>query len=178
MFERVEQTAQSILELTSLIEVAPYTSMWYVISTWEVIQAHTVVLHRMLIGIPMTSFFVLFDLVIHNPRQQQAASNLALLDIAAAHASQLDYVSEGAIPGSVIGEFVHIVRTYVSEVNGLSVAGDTTQQPLPHTGQVLFSQPHWSLPHDEIEEFAAMDVAADFSEVCRWFSTMLKNTPC
>ncbi|KAK2760058.1 fungal specific transcription factor domain containing protein [Colletotrichum kahawae] len=147
MFERVEQTAQSILELTSLIEVAPYTSMW------------------MLIGIPMTSFFVLFDLVIHNPRQQQAASNLALLDIAAAHASQLDYVSEGAIPGSVIGEFVHIVRTYVSEVNGLSVAGDTTQQPLPHTGQVLFSQPHWSLPHDEIEEFAAMDVAADFSEM-------------
>ncbi|KAF4831481.1 putative transcriptional regulatory protein [Colletotrichum tropicale] len=147
MFDRVEKTSQSILELTSLIEVAPYTSMW------------------MLVGIPMTGFFVLFDLVIHNPRQQQATSNLALLDIAAGHASQLEYVSEGAIPGSIIGEFVHIARTYVGEVNGQSVAGGTTQQPLPQTGQVLFSQPHWSLPHDEIEEFAAMDVAADFSEM-------------
>ncbi|CAI0649145.1 unnamed protein product [Colletotrichum noveboracense] len=147
VFKTVEKTSRCLLELTSLIEVAPYTPMW------------------MLVGIPITGFFVLFDLVIHNPKGQQVASNLALLDMVVGHASQLEYVSQGVIPGSIIGEFAHIARTYVSDVNGQSIAGGATQQPLPDTGQALFSQPHWSLPHDDIEEFAAMDVAADLSEM-------------
>ncbi|KAF0318329.1 hypothetical protein GQ607_014455 [Colletotrichum asianum] len=147
VFKTVEKTSRCLLELTSLIEVAPCTPMW------------------MLVGIPITGFFVLFDLVIHNPKGQQVASNLALLDTVVGHASQLEYVSQGVIPGSIIGEFAHIARTYVGDVNGQSIAGGATQQPLPDTGQARFSQPHWSLPHDDIEEFAAMDVAADLSEM-------------
>ncbi|KAF9878452.1 hypothetical protein CkaCkLH20_03944 [Colletotrichum karsti] len=143
----VERTSRSLLELTSLIDVAPYTPMW------------------MLAGIPISGFFVLFDLVIHNPRQPQAVSNLALLDIVVGHSSQLEYMSNGVIPGSLIGEFAHIARTYVHEVNGRTPTGGTPQSSGSNGSQGLLLQPHWSLPQEDMPEMTPMDMTGDFSDM-------------
>ncbi|GJD04284.1 hypothetical protein ColKHC_13109 [Colletotrichum higginsianum] len=87
-----------ILELTSMIEVEPYTNTWVIA------------------GIPITALFVLFDIVIHDPQLPDTASNLALLDMAAGHFSRIEFVSGGAVPGSLIAEFAKIARDYVNEI--------------------------------------------------------------
>ncbi|TEA14521.1 Fusaridione A cluster transcription factor fsdR [Colletotrichum sidae] len=149
----VEHASRSLIELTPLIEVAPYTPLW------------------MLAGIPVAGFFVLFDITIHNPRSPLATSNLALLDIVAGHSSQLEYMSKGIIPGSVIGEFAHIARNYVNDVGGGggggggSSTGNTPPRHTPENSQYLYSQPYWSLPQAVTQSMVAMDVTADFSDM-------------
>lgn len=59
---------------------------------------------------------MLFDSVVHNPRQPETYSNLALLDMAAGHFSRLEYCSNGTLPGSLISEFSHVARTYVNGI--------------------------------------------------------------
>ncbi|OLN87214.1 putative transcriptional regulatory protein C530.05-like protein 5 [Colletotrichum chlorophyti] len=90
--------SRSILELTSMIEVEPYTVIWIIAA------------------IPISGLFVLFDIVIHEPRHQDTASNLALLDMAAGHFSRIEYASGGTVPGSLISEFAKIARDYVNEL--------------------------------------------------------------
>ncbi|KAF6840027.1 fungal specific transcription factor domain containing protein [Colletotrichum musicola] len=146
----VEETSRALLEMTSFVDVAPYTPMW------------------MLAGIPMAGFFVIFDLVIHNPLEPQTASNLALLDLVVRHTSRLEQMSNGKIPGSLIGEFTQIARAYVNQVSGRSPGGTSeavTPQSVPGMSQGFFSQPHWSLPHDGMQDMSAMDVAGDFSDM-------------
>ncbi|KAF6785941.1 fungal specific transcription factor domain containing protein, partial [Colletotrichum sojae] len=146
----VEETSRALLEMTSFVDVAPYTPMW------------------MLAGIPMAGFFVIFDLVIHNPLEPQTASNLALLDLVVRHTSRLEQMSNGKIPGSLIGEFTQIARAYVNQVSGRSPGGTSeavTPQSVPGVSQGFFSQPHWSLPHDGMQDMSAMDVAGDFSDM-------------
>ncbi|OHW89626.1 fungal specific transcription factor domain-containing protein [Colletotrichum incanum] len=90
--------SRSILELTTMIEVEPYTVTW------------------VLAGIPITALFVLFDIVIHDPRHPDTASNLALLDMVAGHFSRIEYASGGTLPGSLIAEFAKIARDYVNDI--------------------------------------------------------------
>ncbi|KAK1486735.1 hypothetical protein CCUS01_15065 [Colletotrichum cuscutae] len=90
--------SRAILELTTMIEVEPYTVTW------------------VLAGIPVTALFVLFDLVIHDPRQPDTGTNLALLDMVAGHFSRIEYASGGTVPGSLIAEFAKIARDYVNEI--------------------------------------------------------------
>lgn len=71
---------------------------------------------RVIAGIPITALFVLFDIVVHDPRQPEVASNLALLDMAAGHFSRIEYASGGTLPGSLIAEFAKIARDYVNEI--------------------------------------------------------------
>lgn len=71
----------------------------------------------MLATIPLSALFVLFDIVINNPRQPDTYSNLALLDMAAGHFSRLEYRSHGTLPGSLISEFSHIARNYVNSIH-------------------------------------------------------------
>ncbi|GJC89804.1 putative transcriptional regulatory protein C530.05 [Colletotrichum liriopes] len=90
--------SRCILELTTMIEVEPYTVTW------------------VLAGIPITALFVLFDIVVHDPRHPDTASNLALLDMVAGHFSRIEYASGGTLPGSLIAEFAKIARDYVNEI--------------------------------------------------------------
>ncbi|KAF3810886.1 Aurofusarin cluster transcription factor aurR2 [Colletotrichum gloeosporioides] len=108
--------SRSILELTTMIEVEPYTVTWVIA------------------GIPITALFVLFDIVVHDPRQPEVASNLALLDMAAGHFSRIEYASGGTLPGSLIAEFAKIARDYVNEIqhgdiriSGLARSSTATQ---------------------------------------------------
>ncbi|WYZ37636.1 hypothetical protein EsH8_II_001142 [Colletotrichum jinshuiense] len=142
----VEHSARSILQLTTLIDVAPYTAMW------------------MMAGIPVLAFFVMFDLVIHNPHQSQISTNLALLDVAIVHYKRMDQLSNGALPGSMIAEFAHIARAYVNEVTGRSPASITAQASSA-TSQIMNSQPQWSLPQEN--EYAILSNA---------MNTPLQNT--
>ncbi|KAK1675587.1 hypothetical protein BDP55DRAFT_664569 [Colletotrichum godetiae] len=104
--------SRAILELTTMIEVEPYTVTW------------------VLAGIPITALFVLFDLVIHDPRQPDTGTNLALLDMVAGHFSRIEYASGGTVPGSLIAEFAKIARDYVNEIQ-LTEAG-LTNPARPH----------------------------------------------
>ncbi|OLN86279.1 Protein STB5-like protein 1 [Colletotrichum chlorophyti] len=125
----VGNSARSLLELTTLIEISPCTPMW------------------MMAGIPISAFFVLFDLVIHNPRQQETATNLALLDVVTGHCSRMEIISNGQLPGSLIGEFAYIARSYVNEANGRSPTGNTPQASA-NTSLALSCQPQWTPPQN------------------------------
>jgi hypothetical protein len=96
--QTIMHTSRTVLELTVFIDVEPHTPLW------------------LLAGIPVMSLFVLFDLVINNPRHPETGSNLALLDVAGGHFSRMEYASGGSLPGSLIAEFAHVAREYVNEV--------------------------------------------------------------
>lgn len=116
--------------------------------------------------IPIMAFFVLFDLVIHNPRQIHTATNLALLDVVKGHCSRMEMISNGAIPGSMVGEFAQIARSYVNEVNGRSPTGLTPHAP-SEAFQALSTQPLWSLPQQTDYNVASTDIHKDFSTVSK-----------
>ncbi|KAK1528289.1 hypothetical protein CPAR01_12847 [Colletotrichum paranaense] len=118
--------------------------------------------YRMMATIPIMAFFVLFDLVIHNPRQIHTATNLALLDVVKGHCSRMEMISNGAIPGSMVGEFAQIARSYVNEVNGRSPTGLTPHAP-SEAFQALTTQPQWSLPQQPDYDVASTDIHTDFS---------------
>ncbi|TQN63611.1 hypothetical protein CSHISOI_11802, partial [Colletotrichum shisoi] len=123
----VEHSASSLLELVPVIDLAPYTPMW------------------MMAGIPVMAFFVLFDLVIHNPRQQQTATSLALLDVMSAHCNRMDVLSNGALPGDFIGD----------------PTGNTPQAP-SNTLQGSSFCPQWSLPNVDSYGFTLLQVQPGF----------------
>lgn len=91
-------TSRQVLELTAFIDVEPNTPLW------------------IMAGIPVVALFILFDLVVTNPKHAGTATNLALLDMAGGHFSRIEYASGGSLPGSLIGEFAHIAREYVNTV--------------------------------------------------------------
>lgn len=64
---------------------------------------------------PLSCLLILFDLVVHNPEHPETGISLALLDIAGGHFSRLEFASKGTLPGSLIAEFAHLARQYVTE---------------------------------------------------------------
>jgi hypothetical protein len=58
---------------------------------------------------------ILFDLVVHNPDHPEVSLSLALLDIAGGHFSRLEFASNGTLPGSLVAQFAHLARQYISE---------------------------------------------------------------
>ncbi|GKZ26322.1 hypothetical protein AbraIFM66951_002246 [Aspergillus brasiliensis] len=112
------RTARSVLELTVHIEVAPSTPVW------------------ILAVLPLSALMILFDLVVHNANHPETGLSLALLDIAGGHFSRLEYASNGALPGSLIAEFAHIARQYVSETRKpKSMSRDSNETNLPFQAQ-------------------------------------------
>lgn len=61
---------------------------------------------------PMSGLFILFDFVMHNPLHEETRDNIALLDAATGYFSHLEYISKGALPGSIISEFTQIARDF------------------------------------------------------------------
>jgi hypothetical protein len=54
--------------------------------------------------------------VVHNPRHAETRDNLSLLEVAAGHFSLQEYKTKGVMPSSLVGEFAHIARQYVRDV--------------------------------------------------------------
>ncbi|KAK2611976.1 hypothetical protein QQS21_001941 [Conoideocrella luteorostrata] len=86
--------ARTIIELTRYIDIEPHIPIF-------------------IIGVmPMSGLFILFDFVMHNPLHEETRDNIALLDAATGYFSHLEYISKGALPGSIIAEFAHIARDF------------------------------------------------------------------
>ncbi|KAH7025538.1 hypothetical protein B0J12DRAFT_705043 [Macrophomina phaseolina] len=64
---------------------------------------------------PLSALFILFDFVVHNPMHPETINNLALLDVAGGHSSNIEYVSRATLPASICVEFAHIARQYVQD---------------------------------------------------------------
>ncbi|KAJ0423526.1 fungal-specific transcription factor domain-containing protein [Aspergillus carlsbadensis] len=91
---RLMRTARTIIELTRFIEIQPHVPIF------------------ILAVLPVSAVFILFDLVIHNPRHPESQANLILLETAAGYFSVVDLASSNALPGSLMAEFSHIARQY------------------------------------------------------------------
>ncbi|RHZ57996.1 uncharacterized protein CDV56_105302 [Aspergillus thermomutatus] len=107
------RTARTVIELTAFIEVSPSTPVW------------------ILAVMPLSALMILFDLVIHNPQHPETNLSLALLDIASGHFSRIEVASKAVLPGSLIAEFAHLARQYVSDTRGArdrQGAGATAEQ--------------------------------------------------
>ncbi|KAH8895218.1 hypothetical protein GQ53DRAFT_714837 [Thozetella sp. PMI_491] len=128
----IMETSRSILELSIYIDVEPYSPIW------------------MIAGIPIMALFVLFDLVIHNPRHTETGNNLALLDMAGGHFSRIQYASNGTLPGSLITDFAYIAREYANNFQRLeaeaSSKGSTEFPPAPLAGATKTSSTPYLAP--------------------------------
>ncbi|KAH7308924.1 hypothetical protein B0I35DRAFT_440994 [Stachybotrys elegans] len=103
-------SARSIIELTYLIAMNPFTPVW-------------------ILGVmPMVAMFIIFDFVIHNPLHAETRKNLSYLDIVAAHYARLDLLAQGTIHDAKVVEFTSIARLYVEALTGnqANTASDIT----------------------------------------------------
>ncbi|KAJ6064644.1 hypothetical protein N7499_013324 [Penicillium canescens] len=90
--------ARMVIELIQFVDTAPHTPI-FILSI-----------------MPLVAIFILFDFVVHNPRHAETRDNLSLLEVAAGHFSLQEYKSKGVMPSSLVGEFAHIARQYVRDV--------------------------------------------------------------
>ncbi|KAH6646395.1 hypothetical protein BKA67DRAFT_584174 [Truncatella angustata] len=105
---KLMKAAQAVIELTRFIEIEPYTPVF------------------ILAIMPLSSLFILFDFVIHNPRHPDTRANIVLLDVVSGHFSLLEHTSNGLLPGSHLSEFVYIAKQYLqnlpeSAADGMSI---------------------------------------------------------
>ncbi|KAH6670853.1 hypothetical protein F5X68DRAFT_141707, partial [Plectosphaerella plurivora] len=89
--------ARTTIELTRFIDIEPYTPTF------------------ILVIMPLSALFVLFDFVIHNPSHHETQSNLVLLDVASGYFSSLQYASGGSIQGNLLSEFAQIAKQFVQK---------------------------------------------------------------
>lgn len=89
---------------------------------------------RVLVVMPLSTTFILFDFIVHNPMHPETKQNLCLLGAAAGYFCRLQYASAGSIPGAPFTEFVEIANQYVQNfetqtfgvtTTGLDYSGDT-----------------------------------------------------
>lgn len=118
---------------------------------------------------PLSCLLILFDLVVHNPEHPETGISLALLDIAGGHFSRLEFASKGTLPGSLIAEFAHLARQYVTEKRQIKNTHKTpdpstnelarTEQPEAVPEAVEAAQPAVIFPSAETESYSQMPVS-------------------
>ncbi|KAH8682695.1 fungal-specific transcription factor domain-containing protein [Xylariales sp. PMI_506] len=106
--KRLMDTARTIIQMTSYIDVKPYTPLW------------------MLGTIPCSALFILFDFVIHNPTHPETETNLSLLDVVSGYFSRLQYATGGSLPFSMMSGFSHIATEFVRKTRMANEAGGTS----------------------------------------------------
>ncbi|CEJ61020.1 hypothetical protein PMG11_09566 [Penicillium brasilianum] len=72
-----------------------------------------------IVVMPMTALFILFDFVIHNPTHVDAGSSLVLLESATGYFCALEYATGGYLPGSMLMRFASIARKFHSSPQAL-----------------------------------------------------------
>ncbi|KKK17221.1 hypothetical protein AOCH_004670 [Aspergillus ochraceoroseus] len=88
-------SARAIVELTRVICIEPNIPLF------------------ILVFMPLSALFILFDLVIHNPTHKETPGNLSLLEASAGYFSSLEYATKGFFPSSMFMEFAYIGRSFV-----------------------------------------------------------------
>ncbi|OAP56265.1 hypothetical protein AYL99_09444 [Fonsecaea erecta] len=120
----LRRAARAILELTSLIDLKAYTSLWA------------------LTTMPLAAMLILFDLVIQDPTSADAKTNLLFLDMASGYFSRLELVTDAAMQTSRLSEFTYIAREYhTKEMLRLQTdQSDPSSFPGPQTVSLLLGQ--------------------------------------
>ncbi|KAJ5805825.1 uncharacterized protein N7503_003427 [Penicillium pulvis] len=82
-----------------------------------------------IVFMPMTALFILFDFIIHNPAHVDVGSSLVLLESVTGYFSALEYATGGYLPGSMLMQFASIARAFHSSppaahVNDINSASD------------------------------------------------------
>ncbi|KAE8155672.1 hypothetical protein BDV40DRAFT_294157 [Aspergillus tamarii] len=132
-------SARAVIDLTRVIYQEPSTPFF------------------IMIFMPLTALFILFDLVIHYPAHHDARSNLVLLESVTGYFSALEYATSGYLPGSMLIQFASIARafhssshtTHIEDINsGNCGMGITLDHPTPETlgtGSSTNSQMPWEI---------------------------------
>ncbi|EXJ59508.1 uncharacterized protein A1O5_12133 [Cladophialophora psammophila CBS 110553] len=120
----LRSAARAILELTSLVDLKAYTSLWA------------------LTTMPLAAMLILFDLVIQNPTSADAKTNLLFLEMASGYFSRLEHVTDAAMQTSRLSEFTYIARGYHrNEMLKLQTEqSDPSAFPGQQTVSLLFGQ--------------------------------------
>ncbi|KAG6036177.1 hypothetical protein E4U41_005754 [Claviceps citrina] len=134
--------ARTIIELTRHIDIEPHVPIF----TMGVM--------------PMSGLFILFDFVMHNPLHEETRDNIALLDAATGYFSHLEYISKGALPGSIISEFTQIAREFCYQAErdakerndayekNEEIAHDVSSTLCADTNALQLDQPEHAFPTD------------------------------
>jgi hypothetical protein len=72
-----------------------------------------------IVFMPMTALFILFDFVIQNPAHVDAGSSLVLLESVTGYFCALEYATSGYLPGSMLMRFASIAREFHSSPQAL-----------------------------------------------------------
>ncbi|GFF53867.1 hypothetical protein IFM51744_08216 [Aspergillus udagawae] len=101
-----------IIELTRYIDLESYTPIWVMLS------------------VPMSASFILFDFIVHNPTHPDTKRNLPLLSIAAGYFCHLEYASGGTLPTSLLSGMASIARDFIRDTEYGSADGTTGSESL------------------------------------------------
>ncbi|PLB50916.1 hypothetical protein P170DRAFT_406346 [Aspergillus steynii IBT 23096] len=129
------KAAGAIIELSSLIDVEPYTPTF------------------LLATMPLAALFIVFDFVVHHPNHPETRQHLMLLDIVSGHFSLLEQRSRGTLPGGYLSYFSFIAKGYVENVER-QATDDCNQEAQNARGT-------HDLPVERLETCAANSVDTD-----------------
>jgi hypothetical protein len=145
--------ASRIVELTKYIDLASSTPVWYgSIYLHEYRITHSNHGSRVMLSVPLSASFILFDFIVHHPAHPDTTATLSLLSAVAAYFCHLDYTSGGMMPVSLLSDMASIARDYIRDSSNYSKSrpGDRTvhdksppagvsQQPLHPSAHVSVS---------------------------------------
>ncbi|KAF2179550.1 hypothetical protein K469DRAFT_595365, partial [Zopfia rhizophila CBS 207.26] len=121
--------ARATIELTRYIDTEAYAPVW------------------ILVSMPLSASFILFDFIVHNPIHPETKRNLSLLGVASGYFCRLEYASGGSLPSSPFSDFVHIAGQYVRDVDSGVIdgtAGAANSYVLPEQPTVTNPDPEAS----------------------------------
>lgn len=80
------------------------------------VEIHTNIRISVLLSVPLSALFILFDFVIHNPLHTETKSNIALLGVASGYLCRLELYSDGHLQTSHLSDLAHIARDYIHDL--------------------------------------------------------------
>lgn len=120
-------SCRSIIEFARHIDVETYTPIESVSSHYcrNREQIHTNIEISVLLSVPLSALFILFDFVIHNPLHTETKSNVALLGVASGYFCRLELCSDGHLQTSHLSDLAHMARDYIHDLEANATRGQT-----------------------------------------------------
>ncbi|KAL3450226.1 hypothetical protein BJX65DRAFT_24554 [Aspergillus insuetus] len=141
---RLLGASRTVIELTRYIDVEPYIPNW------------------ILLSLPLSALFILFDFTIHHPFHEQTKANLALLGVVSGYFCRLEYATGGSLQTSGLSELAHIAWQYISELESGSISQTTGETPALPYSQSDGAPVVWTPPDTlQVQEHAAGGVCAN-----------------
>ncbi|KAJ5727696.1 hypothetical protein N7493_005516 [Penicillium malachiteum] len=147
--KRLLLASRVIIDLTRYIDVKTSTPIW------------------ILLSVPLSAIFILFDFVIHNPSHTETKSNIALLGVGAGYFCGVEFSWDGRLQFSLLSDLAQIARDYIQGLDDGTAArimqpsqpcdGDTRAQP--RLQDVICRQANVSYPsmRDQPQEYGAIN---------------------